>query len=519
MDFIRQASLVVPPPVTTKAILDYVKGIYAHEIGDQAPVPLWDATPTAPQNVKDFPIDIRGWKHSKDFKDLIQGMSEWPATRLIRVMWNPSTDDISQLAVWDTESKTLMIQYQLPEELGWAQAFQYGGREYQTRGDAWSFMANLHKAIDREVNEAMIQATQDMFNVASQGYQWGLPGKRTEQQHDPELDRYLDPAMFYPLLKNEIDEFRNRTRHLRREIIGGTHQSEYRYALNIFIGNKKGYQLGETIGGQEWEYPQSPFFVALKNNTPELWRKAVAELVRRVPPPAESRSLRYRREEAIRRKRLAVPPLRREQIPGKVPHREVPEEDPWGLWTVPKEKAASLDIYTAAEMFAQAAKIPKDDRDFEWSELEADIQDRGKNKDDDFHPKGEWKKFVRNQDGFKVYAVDGKWVRDNLSVIFGHGGHGYVHEFIPLDEIWCGTHHWDENEWSKCDCDKGNEPVSKEYFDSCVAHEIAEFEEMKNDGEPYWPSHQKALDVEEELGLLKDPEGDSGDTELPKSWV
>jgi hypothetical protein len=151
-------------------------------------------------------------------------------------------------------------------------------------------------------------------------------------------------------------------------------------------------------------------------------------------------------------------------------------------------------------------KILNDHRDKLWAKLEADIQARGRKKDSKFRLSGPWKRFVRNQDGFKVYAVDGKWVRNNLSVIFGHGGHGLVHEFIPMDEIWIGTHHYHENPWSECDCGKGkNAKVSKAYFDSCTAHEIAEHLEMKK-GKPYWVAHQLAIEEERKLGLLPDSE-------------
>jgi hypothetical protein len=166
------------------------------------------------------------------------------------------------------------------------------------------------------------------------------------------------------------------------------------------------------------------------------------------------------------------------------------------------------------EIVVEAAK---DERELEMSELEADIQSRADDKEEGFALNGDWKKFIRKQDGFEIFAVDGKWVRDNLSVIFGHGGHGYVHEFIPLNEIWVATHHYDDNKWNKCECDKGNKPVSQEYFDSCVAHEIAERKMMEKD-KPYWAAHQKALGVEEELGLLSDPDGDSGKSEIPSSW-
>lgn len=151
--------------------------------------------------------------------------------------------------------------------------------------------------------------------------------------------------------------------------------------------------------------------------------------------------------------------------------------------------------------------FPKNNRDKLWAELEADIQDRGNKKDNKFILNGKWKKFVRIQDGFKIFAVDGAWIRNNLSVIFGHGGHGYVHEFIPLDEIWIGTHHFHENKWNQCGCSnvKKNQKFSKNYFASCAIHEISEFKEMKK-GKPYWIAHQIALDKERGAGLLPDPD-------------
>lgn len=153
--------------------------------------------------------------------------------------------------------------------------------------------------------------------------------------------------------------------------------------------------------------------------------------------------------------------------------------------------------------------FPKDKRDKLWAELEADIQARGGKKAAGLTLKGKWKKFIRTQDGFKIFAVDGAWVRNNLSVIFGHGGHGYVHEFIPLDEIWIGIRHFHENEWSQCGCKniKKNQKFSKKYFVSCVIHEIMEFKEMKK-GKPYWIAHNIALDKEKEAGLLSDPNTD-----------
>ena len=154
-------------------------------------------------------------------------------------------------------------------------------------------------------------------------------------------------------------------------------------------------------------------------------------------------------------------------------------------------------------------KYPKDHREKIWATLEADIQSRGENKDKKFKLSGKWKKFLRMQDGFKVFAVDGAWIRNNLSIIFGHGGHGYVHEFIPLDEIWISTHHYTENKYNECGCGniKKNQPVSKNYFDSTTVHEITECLAMKK-GKSFWISHNAALEKEREIGLLKDPNTD-----------
>ena len=146
-------------------------------------------------------------------------------------------------------------------------------------------------------------------------------------------------------------------------------------------------------------------------------------------------------------------------------------------------------------------KFKKDNRDKLWSELELKIQKRAKNKDKNFVLHGKWKKFVRKQDSLNVYSVDGKWIRNNLSVIFGHGGHGYAHEFIPNNEIWINTHHPDD---CRCKNVKKGRKMSKEYFDSAVIHEITEFKEMKG-GRSYWRAHQIALRKEKEAGMLKNP--------------
>jgi len=135
-------------------------------------------------------------------------------------------------------------------------------------------------------------------------------------------------------------------------------------------------------------------------------------------------------------------------------------------------------------------------------EYEREKRERADSKDNDFTLSGHWKRFVRNENGFRVFAVDGEWVRDNLCVVFGAGGHGYVHEFIPLEEIWISTHHYDG-----CGCSNlksVDQEVSQQYFDSTVIHEITEFEEMKA-GKTFFEAHEIALDKEREAGILVDP--------------
>ena len=151
---------------------------------------------------------------------------------------------------------------------------------------------------------------------------------------------------------------------------------------------------------------------------------------------------------------------------------------------------------------------PKDSRNKLWSVFEKDIQKRARNKDKSFKIYGKWKKFVRTQDGLKVFSVDGKWIRNNLCCYFGHGGHGLVHEFIPMNEVWISTHHYHEgySGINSCNCKvrKRNQQVSRAYFESTTIHEIEEFMQMKK-GKPYWQAHNIALEKERKSGLLKDP--------------
>jgi len=108
--------------------------------------------------------------------------------------------------------------------------------------------------------------------------------------------------------------------------------------------------------------------------------------------------------------------------------------------------------------------------------MEAEILRRASLKDKKFRLEGKWKTFLRRQDRLRVYQVDGEWIRSNLSVIFGCGGHGYVHEFIPLGEIWVTT---DNN------------------MEHTIIHEITEYRLMEQ-GMAYEPAHKRAEAAERE---------------------
>lgn len=147
-------------------------------------------------------------------------------------------------------------------------------------------------------------------------------------------------------------------------------------------------------------------------------------------------------------------------------------------------------------------KFKKDTRGKFIAQLEKDIQRSADYKDRSLKisSKYKWKKFYRNQDGFKIYAVDGDWIKNNLDMIFCHGGHGHVHEFIPKNEIWVSINHH-----KKCECKKSvvrkSKKVSRDLFDSIVIHEIAESKLMKS-GMPYWKAHQIARRKEKKFTAL-----------------
>lgn len=143
----------------------------------------------------------------------------------------------------------------------------------------------------------------------------------------------------------------------------------------------------------------------------------------------------------------------------------------------------------------------KDARNKLWAELELKIQTSASKKDERFVLRGKWKKFVRKNLGFRIYAVDGEWVRNNLSIMFEHAGHGFVHEFIPLDEIWVDVRHY---EGCACKNVREDRKISQKYFKSTILHEMFEFKSMR-EGREYWSAHQLAINAERCASILEDP--------------
>ena len=150
----------------------------------------------------------------------------------------------------------------------------------------------------------------------------------------------------------------------------------------------------------------------------------------------------------------------------------------------------------------------KEIRDKGWAIRELNIQQRAKNKDKNFVlflskylEALEILKFVRLQDDFAIYEVNGEWLRNNLVPDFEHAGHGYVHLSIPMNQIWVDTHHY---EGCKCKNVRPDRKISNKNFESTVIHEPTEFRLMKK-GMTYDKAHLVALKAERKAGILKNP--------------
>ena len=95
--------------------------------------------------------------------------------------------------------------------------------------------------------------------------------------------------------------------------------------------------------------------------------------------------------------------------------------------------------------------------------------------------KDSWKRFYKKLDsdgGINVFLVDGEYVRDNITIEFALGGHHYVYDQIPENEIWIEpTEHTRD-------------------FEDNLAHECYERKLMKYEKMEYDEAHQKASTLE-----------------------
>ncbi len=113
--------------------------------------------------------------------------------------------------------------------------------------------------------------------------------------------------------------------------------------------------------------------------------------------------------------------------------------------------------------------------DYSINDIDSAVRSRWDRKDKDLEIVGLEKKFLGEKEDFRVYEVDNEWIKNNLDVSFGTGGHGLVHSYIPLDEIWVS-------------------PVVEKKW-SIVLHEITEFKLMKEKAMKYKEAHRKTTDV------------------------
>ena len=115
--------------------------------------------------------------------------------------------------------------------------------------------------------------------------------------------------------------------------------------------------------------------------------------------------------------------------------------------------------------------------DYTVNDIDSAVRSRWNLKDKNLDISGLPKELIGKKDGFKIYEVDGKWIKNNLDVGFGTGGHGLVHSYIPLDEVW--VYPVTENKWS------------------IALHEIIEFNLMKKREIKFKEAHKETNELTE----------------------
>ena len=92
-----------------------------------------------------------------------------------------------------------------------------------------------------------------------------------------------------------------------------------------------------------------------------------------------------------------------------------------------------------------------------------------------------YKKEIGKFQDITLYLVKGEEVRNKIAVDFTMGGHGYVYEFVPKDEVWI------------------DDRMSPFDIGCTIIHELIERLIMMRDGLEYSEAHEIATNFEYKL--------------------
>jgi hypothetical protein len=94
-------------------------------------------------------------------------------------------------------------------------------------------------------------------------------------------------------------------------------------------------------------------------------------------------------------------------------------------------------------------------------------------------------KLLKKEDDFKIYLVDGRWVREHRYIDFTQGGHGYRYNFIPKDEIWIDDALSPDERPFALEHELDEAPHMRDGMDYSRAHGFANIKEKKMRGASY----------------------------------
>lgn len=101
------------------------------------------------------------------------------------------------------------------------------------------------------------------------------------------------------------------------------------------------------------------------------------------------------------------------------------------------------------------------------------------------------------KNGVKVWEVDGRLVRSGFNIDFTQGGHEYVYEFVPQNEVWV------------------DDDVAYKEWGFVIVHELHERNQMEQ-GMPYDDAHAESSAIE--LHCRKNPD-ELHDALIEEGWA